>query len=234
MGTRFEIVLPADLPDWRAIGEWVLADIDEWHARLNRFAIDSWVSHVNRTAHHTPVACDEPTWHLLCAARDVWQQSAGAFDVTRGRGDALILEERRRTVALARPGVALDFGAIAKGHAIECAITRLRASGVTSAFVHGGTSSGAGLGLAPRGYPWKVIVGGGGPRLALHDEAFSVSDAASQGAPHIDGAAGQAVATGRAVVYGPSARLADAWSTAVVVLGRVPDTLPDGYFARIY
>jgi FAD:protein FMN transferase len=233
MATRFELVLPADLVDWRAIGESALATIDEWHTRLNRFAADSWVSHVNRTAHHTPIVCDEPTWDLLCDAHDVWRQSGGAFDVTRGHGDALMLDPLRRTVAFARLGVALDFGGIAKGHAIDCAVAQLQAAGVRSAFLHGGTSSGAGVGQTPDGRPWTVVVASGGPRLALNDETFSVSDAAAQERPHIDGSAG-VVSAGRAVVCGRSARLTDAWSTATVVLGRVPDAVPDGYLARIY
>lgn len=242
MGTRFEVVIalglsvgqafgPADL---RAIGELALAEIDDWHARLSRFAPDSWVSHVNRTAATEPVRCDDEVWALLSDARAVWVASDGAFDITRGQGEALALDPERRTVAFSRPGVAIDLGGIGKGHAIDCCARLLRSHGVGSAFVHGGTSSGAGIGVDADGMPWRVAVPGESQALLVTDRAFSLSDAAGQTRPHIVDRQGADVVAGRVAVVGPSARMADAWSTALVVLGRVPAAFPADYEVRMY
>jgi thiamine biosynthesis lipoprotein len=228
MATRFELVLPAgrSTAALAPIGELVMAEIDEWHQRLNRFAPDSWVAHTNRTAATAAVRCDEDVWAMLVDAQTVWRESGGAFDVTRGHGKALGLDATTRTVRFGDPAMTIDLGGIAKGHALDCCARLLRAHGVTSAFLHGGTSSGIAIGLDPTGAPWRVDFGTPGPRNSgtseLRDLAFSVSDAGSQMHPHIvDPRSGVPVegATTPVVVTGPSARLCDAWSTAYVVLG---------------
>jgi thiamine biosynthesis lipoprotein len=225
MATRFELILPAahSAAALAPIGELVMAEIDEWHQRLNRFAPDSWVAHVNRTAAAEAVRCDEDVWEMLVDAQAVWRESGGAFDITRGQGQALILDAAPRTVRFADPAMAIDLGGIAKGHALDCCARLLRTNGVTSAFLHGGTSSGVAMGLDPTGQPWRVgLRDFGTPGLRLEDLAFSVSDAGSQSQPHIvdprSGAPVEGTMTS-VIVTGPSARLCDAWSTAYVVLG---------------
>jgi thiamine biosynthesis lipoprotein len=232
MATRFEVVLPDASP---ALGELVLHEIAEWHQRLNRFAPDSWVSHVNRTAALSPVRCDEDVWALLTDAHAVWRASGGAFDITRGFGHALVLDIETRTLKFADPAMALDLGGIAKGHALDCCARLLRDHGVTSAFLHGGTSSGLAIGLDPStDQPWRVL-NSGEPldpwTLGPLDPAFSVSDATSQSAPHIvDPRSGEMITrevAARVMVTGPSARLCEAWSTAAVVLGDIRVGFPD-------
>jgi thiamine biosynthesis lipoprotein len=232
MGTRFELVLPLDSGqplepvDLQAVGELVMAEVDDWHRRLSRFAPDSWVSHVNRVAATAPVRCDADTWALLADARTVWRESGGAFDVTRGDGDALLLDDTARTVRFGRVGMSVDLGGIGKGHALDCCARLLRTHRVRSAFMHGGTSSGVGIGCDATGRPWYVAIhmepDGPARHLALADSAFAVSDPASQSGPHIFDPRSGAPVYGDlprpVVVTGPSARLCDAWSTAMAVL----------------
>lgn len=228
MATRFEVVLPDASP---ALGELVLNEIADWHHRLNRFAPDSWVSHVNRTAASSPVRCDEDIWRLLIDAQDVWHASGGAFDITRGFGHALVLDADTRTLKFDHPAMHLDFGGIAKGHALDCCGRLLRDHGVTSAFLHGGTSSGLAIGLDALGQYWTVLRDFGTSGLRLVDAAFSVSDAASQAHPHIiDPRSGEMISRKSAapvMVTGPSARLCEAWSTAAVVLGDAVQLPPE-------
>jgi thiamine biosynthesis lipoprotein ApbE len=125
----------------------------------------------------------------------------------------------------------------------------LRRCGIERAFLHGGTSSGIAMGRGPAGTPWTVALDVGAREVIdLIDEAFSVSDPAAQTAhrgarSHIvdpramsDGrkVGGSAAAQPgtRVAVTGPSARLADAWSTALSVLGEIPPAFPRGYTAR--
>ena len=65
MGTRFEIVLAAGAGDLMAAGEAAIAEICDCHARLSRFASDSLVSHLARTAPATPVRLDGETFRLF-------------------------------------------------------------------------------------------------------------------------------------------------------------------------
>ena len=62
------------------------------------------------------------------------------------------------TVQFAREGVMLDLGAIGKGYAVERAAEVLREAGVTSALVHGGTSTVQALGQPPGEEFWKIAI----------------------------------------------------------------------------
>ncbi|MCL4864590.1 MAG: FAD:protein FMN transferase [Gemmatimonadales bacterium] len=238
MGTRFEVVLPADDPGAvRPAGEAALAEIEDWHRRLSRFAPDSLLGHIHRAAVDAPVTVDREMMALLEDCRAVWQDSGGSFDPTLGTGmEAVQLDPGACTIRLTRPGVRLDFGGIGKGHAIDCAVRVLREAGITSALVHGGTSSVIGLGCPPDDTAWKVALAGSGnpPRVvALVDRALGASSNAAR--PHIidPRRAHSARQTGLVAVTGPSARRCDAWATATLVLGRTPEALPAGYEAII-
>lgn len=262
MGTRFEVALPFPangLPerDLRAAGEAALDEIALWHERLNRFSPDSLVSHINRSAAAAPVRLDDETFALFADAMVVWRASGGAFDVTmapvkarlgfkdgavpsRGEGgmaSAIVLDRVRGTIAFAQDEVSVDLGGIAKGHALDRAAALLRAAGVRSALLHGGTSSVAALGVPSGESGWRVRVGlGARQAVVLADSSLSVSDPSSQrrltGADHIVAPAGFHDRHACAVtVSGPSARLADAWSTALAVRGDLPPQFPAGYTA---
>ncbi len=70
----------------------------------------------------------------------------------------VVLDPERLTVRFASPGVMLDLGAIGKGYAIERAVDILREAGVTSALLHGGTSTVFGLGHPPEAECWRVAI----------------------------------------------------------------------------
>jgi thiamine biosynthesis lipoprotein len=142
------------------------------------------------------------------------------------------------TVRFAREGVMLDLGAIGKGYAIERAAEVLRDAGVTSALLHGGTSTVQALGHPPEAEFWQIAVenppaspGAPTTRLAavpLKDEAMSVSavrgkffQAEGKTYGHIlDPCTGQPAAGALlAAVVLPSATETDALSTALLTLG---------------
>jgi thiamine biosynthesis lipoprotein len=231
MGTRFELVLP-DGESARAVGEAALDEIEACHARFTRFDEASLLNHILRVGHERPVPLDADSYALFDDALTVWRDSGGAFDPTvpDQAMDAVLLDEATRLIRFTRPLGRLDLGAIAKGHALDLAARVLRDHGIASAFLHGGTSSALGLGAPPGGEGWQVALAGGGEVL-LNDQAMSVS-AVWEGNPHptLDPRTGHPVPGPRqAVVVGPAARLADAWSTAVLVLGGRPGLMPAAY-----
>jgi thiamine biosynthesis lipoprotein len=268
MGTRFELALLAvddhlEPRSLRAAGEAAIDEIDEWHRRLSRFAPDSLVAHINRSAATMPVRLDRETFELFSDALSVWQASEGAFDVTvapalvhrgfpdsavpvrDGRADSqfLDLDSATRTIRFGRNDMSLDLGGIAKGHALECAASALRNTGVDAALLSGGTSSVIAIGK-PDEQGWRVALGPDADAdvVDLENAALSLSDPASQrdraDANHIidprpAAERDPAATTGtRVAVIGPSARIADAWSTALAILGRIPAGFPAGYQAR--
>ncbi|MCK4873968.1 MAG: FAD:protein FMN transferase [Phycisphaerales bacterium] len=143
--------------------------------------------------------------------------------------EAVLLDNDRCAIRFARDDIRIDMGAVGKGHALDLAGTVLRDHTVTCALLHGGTSTILAIGAPPGESGWRASVGrdDGGPVAVLRDEALSVSGSHGRvietdgkrighvldprnGEP-ADGAA-------LAAVIAPSAGLADAWSTALLVL----------------
>jgi thiamine biosynthesis lipoprotein len=187
MATRFEIVLPgASSPALRAAGEEALDEIERLEGQLSLYRATSEIAHANARAAREPVRLSPPVFKLLKHARQLRQETGGAFDITvaplikcwgfmNGSGarpdeDAIAaarqlvgmnlveLNENDFTIRFQRPGVMLDLGAIGKGFAIDRAVDILREAGVTDALVHGGTSSICALGCPPDADGWKVAI----------------------------------------------------------------------------
>jgi len=268
MATRFEILLHGpNAPALRAAGEEALDEIDRLEAQLSLYRRTSEISRVNALAAREAVRVSPGVFRLLQAAQQLSAATGGAFDITiaplvrcwgfmGGTGQFpeadQVAEARAKvgmnlvelnaadfTVRFAREGVMLDLGAIGKGHAVEYAAGLLREAGVTSALLHGGTSTIHALGGPPEGEFWQVALeypqeaGGGTDRrhlatVSLRDEALSVSavwgrsfkvDGKTFG--HVlDPRSGQPVAGALlAAVVTESATEADALSTALLVAG---------------
>ena len=133
-------------------------------------------------------------------------------------------------------GLMLDFSAIAKGHAVDCISALLLELGLPHHLVEIGGEL-RGQGLKPQGQPWWVDVEPPAAdctlpalRIALHQLAVASSgdyrrfriDEQGQRLSHtLDPRTGRPVAHGLALVsvLHQSAMWADAWSTALMVLG---------------
>lgn len=132
---------------------------------------------------------------------------------------------------LARPGMAVDLGGIGKGFALDLLVPGLRAQGVRDALLNFGQSSVWALGSPPGSRGWRLLVrnpdSGFAGVVTLRDTAFSVSSSLGQWSQiggrrygHVvDPRTGLALTRGRqAAVVAPDATLAEAWSTALLVL----------------
>lgn len=189
MATRFEIVLHgSNSVALRAAGEEALDEIERLEAQLSLFRPSSEIAHLNARAAREPVRVSPPVIELLEHARRLSAETGGAFDITvaplvrcwgfmGGTGcqpspdDVTAAREKvgmhlvvsnaaEGTVSFSRLGVMLDLGAIGKGYAIERAAELLREAGVTSALLHGGTSTVYGLGSPPDADSWQVAIEG--------------------------------------------------------------------------
>jgi len=258
MATRFEIVVEQD-----AAAEAALAEIVRLESRLSAFRASSEVSWINAHASDGAIKVEPRLFALLQRCLELSEATDGAFDITvgplmrawkfKGETGALpslgrLADARMRvgyrhvhldpiasTIRFARDGMSIDLGAVGKGYAIDQAIAILREHGVTTALLHGGTSSVHAIGRAGGGAPWRIawsVPTGSARILELDDGALSVS------APHgkafwhqgreyghvIDPRTGWPTTVSRsAVVTGPSSLECDALSTALLVHG--PDWL---------
>jgi len=272
MATRFEMVLHGeDELGLRAAGEEALDEITALAAQLNFYGSDSEITRINAGAALGPVPVEPGLFRLLQEAKRVHGLSGGAFDITvsplmRCWGfadgkhqvpspgelakalecvgmDLVHLDAETFTVQFERPGVRIDLSAIGKGFALEIACVILREAGVTSALIHGGTSTVCAIGSPPSGAFWKMAIehpGWGHPdanipehkRLVavakLRDEALSVSAVwgrafVARGVSYghvLDPRSGQPAQNALlAAVALPSGTAADARSTALLVSG---------------
>lgn len=240
----------------RAAGEEAVALIQEWHQRLSVFDAGSMLSVLNRTAGSERVRVDDELMELLAACARLHRATGGAFDVTVGplmrrwglRGDQagvdavwgmdhVRLDRDRRAVWFAAAGVELDLGGIAKGHVLDLAAELLREQEIQSALLHGGTSTVVAIGEPPSGAGWTVRVAPlpDAPVVVLRDRALSASAPTGRMARVEGRAVGHvldprtgepACGPSHSAVLADSARDADAWSTALLVLGERPATIP--------
>jgi thiamine biosynthesis lipoprotein len=233
----------------------------------------SEVSALNRSGGRGPQPASAPLLRLTADSVALSAVTRGTFDVTVGPLVALwkaagksgrrpsevelaaarakvgagrvTVDPARGTIALESPGVALDFGGVAKGWALDRALERLRAAGVTRALLSFGESSIAAIG-APRGADgWGVALGdtSGGflGTVELRDASLSVSGALGQyveieGIRYghvIDPRSGEPLERARvAVVLAADGARAEALSKALLILGEnegiaLVESLPD-------
>ena len=170
----------------RAAGEAAIAAvIDEMH-RIDRemspHKPNSELSRINRDAGAGAVPVRAEMARLIVRAAEFSELSGGAFDITyaavghlydyrqgiRPSEEALaearaavgwrhlVLDTQAGTVRFARPGMRIDLGGFAKGHAVDNAVAILRRRGIGHAMVSAGGDSRV-IGDR-RGRPWSIGV----------------------------------------------------------------------------
>ena len=187
MATRFEVALHGEDPvSLRAAAEEALDEVERLESRLSLFRPSSDISRVNAMAAVEPVRVEAQVFQLLLLAQQFHRETSGTFDITiaplmrcwglmGGMGrlpdkesidaarakvgmEHLILREDDLTVQFDQPGMMIDLGGIGKGFGLECAVEVLWEAGVTSALLHGGTSTIYALGSPPEADMWEVAI----------------------------------------------------------------------------
>ena len=195
-----------------------------------------------RIAEASGGACD-PTiaplvdlWGFGAGSRGHRVPDAAEIDAARARTGWRRIELRDDARTALQPGnVALDLSAIAKGHGVDAVVARLREHGIAGALVDVGGEL-AGYGRKPDGAPWRVLVEASPEAdaqepcvLSLDDCAVATSgvhwhrfERAGRSYAHtIDPRTGAPVerAPAAVTVIADDAMHADAWATALTVMG---------------
>jgi len=168
---------------------------------------DSELSRLNARAASGPLAVSPDLFRVIAAAQEISEATEGSFDITVGpladlwgfigkeyrlpSRDELQgvlsrvnyrlvkLDPRQRTVHFLAPGVSLDLGGIAKGYAVDCAIEKLRSTGIAIAMVKAGADLRV-MGAPPGQTRWTVQLEdprkeGHRGKVPLRDAALSTS-----------------------------------------------------------
>jgi FAD:protein FMN transferase len=183
MGTAIGVELWADE---RRAGQAACAAVMDEMRRIDRtmspHKAESELSRINREAGRRSVPLSEEMFDLLAMAQRFAADSDGAFDITYAAVGALYdyrrgvkpapealaaaranvgwrgleLDARDRSVRFAKPGMRIDLGGFAKGHAVDNATAILRRRGIEHAIVSAGGDSRV-IGDR-RGRPWTVAI----------------------------------------------------------------------------
>ena len=183
MGTAIRVELWAHgAGQGQAATDAVMAEMHRIDRTMSPHKADSELSRINRLAATEPVHLSTEMFDLIERALQFSALSGGAFDISyasvgqlydyRARiaptGAALAqaqraigwrglkLDRAARTLAFAHPGMRIDLGGFAKGHAVDNAVKILASLGIRHAFVSAGGDSRV-IG-DKRGRPWTIGV----------------------------------------------------------------------------
>jgi thiamine biosynthesis lipoprotein len=188
MGTTVRVVLYSrDEPAARGAADAAFARVAELDGTLSDYRAESELSRVTRGPVGQPIPVGHDLLAVLLSAQDLAVRSGGAFDITVGPFSRLWRRARRqvelpaaeelaaaravtgyrllsvdaraRTVTVAKAGMALDPGGIAKGYAADAAFEVLRRSGHARALVAVGGDIAAGDAPPEKG-GWEVAIAG--------------------------------------------------------------------------
>jgi len=155
--------------------------IETFGNRINFFSDDSELTMINRSAGVSAITVSSETLDLIDKSLYVARKSGGAFDPTIGAvmklwdfhkdtppTDSEIKEnlplvdyrlvkvdKGKATVFLAKKGMMLDLGGIAKGYAADLAVNTLKQAGISAGIVAVAGDIRT-FGLRPDGKPWKI------------------------------------------------------------------------------
>ena len=165
MGTRCVVELwSTDRARGQAAIDAVFTEFRRIDALMSTYKPESELSRVNATAATAPVRVSRELYDLLATSIEYSKLTGGAFDVTyasvgylydyraRVHPDAeaiaaalpgidyrhIELDPETHSVRFRQPGVRIDLGGIAKGHAVDRGIAVLQALGIDRAMVNAG------------------------------------------------------------------------------------------------
>ncbi|MBU1124469.1 MAG: FAD:protein FMN transferase [Candidatus Omnitrophica bacterium] len=176
MGTFVEVISPDKNAEGIAFEE-----IKRIEALLSKYNPTSEVSRLNRDGKLT---ASPETLYCIKQAKELWRLTDGAFDITIAPlitlwgftdkkywvpPDALIkeslkligsekiaIDENDATISFGKKGMHIDLGGIAKGYALDCAVKKLKESGITHGLINAG---GQIYCLGDKyGQPWGVAI----------------------------------------------------------------------------
>lgn len=271
MGTRtsLAVVLPAkEAVQGREILGSAEAELRRVEALMSTWIEESEVSRLNAAPADQPVALSADSLEVLQVARQLFEQTEGAFDVTcsplierwrlaghegelpseedlaerRQESDWSLIELSGQGARKSRNTACVDLSGIAKGYAIDQALSVMRNRGAVGGLVEVGGDLRV-FGVSPEGESWPI-----GIRSPFEDRAWGemmLNDAAvctsgdyarfveidgQRYSEVIDPRTGRpAVAASSVTVVAGDAMSADAWATALTVLGPEGlDLLPAG------
>ena len=182
MGTRLDAVfIETDRALCESVWQKTVAELLRLDKMFNRFDIESEIYSVNLRAPTERVVASDELMSVLISCKRYHLLSLGLFDVTLSDFDAVDLDTEHQTISFSEKNVSIDFGACAKGYALDKVKQVLVEADIKDALIDFGNSSVLALGHHPFGDCWKISVenpfrpGEIVDEIELRDVALSIS-----------------------------------------------------------
>ena len=248
MATTFEIIIAGETKEYsRQVSQAVFGEVDRLEGLLSRFIESSDVSGINKLGYKEPVRVAVDTFECLQIAKELHNETNGAFDVTIGQladhykyhnnlskdemekirnsigMENVELDNDNFTVKLKNNFVSIDLGGIGKGFALDKGAEILDDWSIESALLHGGESSVLAIGSQPEEDGWLVNIiegmGEKGREVSLKNRSLSSSGTRVKGNHIINPKTGSKTEDVlRTWVSASSAAYSDALSTAFMIM----------------
>ncbi len=252
MATTFEVIIAGspevDFLYASQAAEAIFTEIQRLEDELSRFRHGSYISQLNQLSAGESLSVSLAAWDCLSLAKTVFEESAGAFDITIGplmqlwrTEDGTLREPEPERIELARRSIGsrlfeldesdlrvtvladhmvFDLGAIGKGYALDQAAAILEDWGIPNALLNAGDSTLLALGSPTVEDPWSITLADGARSMTLRDRALSGSGFMVKGAHIMNPRTLRPVPIQdqRSYALAPSAALSDALSTAFMIM----------------
>ncbi len=168
MACQFQILLNAD--EQHSAAETAVQALDlveELEEQLSIFRCESQISRVNRLAAENPASVSPDVFQLLALAKEIWQETNGAFDITstplskvwgfharqstfplpqdiataKQTVGCQFLQIKNNTVSFDHPQLEINLGGIGKGYALDCCRQHFVSQQIENYLLHAGHSS---------------------------------------------------------------------------------------------
>lgn len=253
MHTTFEIfVIHEDQQYARQAIYEIFQELNKLEQAFSRFMSNSDISRINALKQNESIRIGLDTFECLKQCKRLFNMTKGAFNINVGAWvddwrdrqdvasssdnhpqnrtqqsvawDFLELDEKNVTVTVLTESRFLDLGGIGKGYAIDHIAELLREWDITSALIHGGTSTALALDAPPEENGWPITISHPDnpseiiKKIYLENRALSGSGL--QKGPHIiDPRSGKPVTDRLAAwAFTSDATSSDALSTAFMIM----------------
>lgn len=187
MGTRYNITYASDGIANEQLKASVVQELETINQLMSTYIPDSEINRFNGLASDECFSFSDPTWLVLIAAKDIYHQTSGAFDITvdpliqRWGFDATEYTEKvpsaeevqklltsvsteqlsfnfaEQCISKSNPQVTINLSAIAKGYAVDQLANIMEEFRITNYLVEIGGET-KGEGVNIHGYPWRIAV----------------------------------------------------------------------------
>ena len=227
-------IVEADAKLAHDVAHAAIARLDEIEHTLSRYIEGSDVFRINHMQTGQTLFISEACYDCIRLAAEAHEQTGGLFDITLGtliehqknatEGRAphltgkLSIAPDRPAITCEQAGREIDLGGIGKGYALDQIKILMEDWGIESALLSAGASTQ--LAFGPKRWPIELSGDQHQQSIELHNQALSASGTGIQGSHIVSPieSAETAYAFKRAWILQPSAAMADAWSTALMLV----------------